>query len=63
MHVHLHDALLLPLILNVAAKSLKSEAELVARNPANTTEGIPSPLVVPVSQYCKFSWIFDRFLT
>ena len=44
MRFHLHDALLF-------TSSIVAAANLVARKPANSTEVIPSPLVVPPSQY------------
>ena len=53
MRIHLRDALIFPLLLTAEAKTWSGERELVARKSANATEVIPSPLVVPASQYCK----------
>ena len=57
MPIHLHDVLLFLLILSARAKSL-SGREFVERKAEDTTEVIPSPLVVPPSQYCKFVAMF-----
>ena len=54
MRIHLRDALLSSFILTVSAESSHGSGVLVAQKSANSTEVIPSPLVVPPSQYCKF---------
>jgi hypothetical protein len=54
MRIHPHDVLLFLLNTTIAANPLTDEG-LVARKSGNTTVVIPPPLVVPPSQYCKFT--------